>query len=250
VSFFALLIAAACSKDPPAPPQMPPAPAPGSLADPSQPSAATTAPAPAAATTAAATTPSAPAVPAVPAAAVVHEPEPAKAVEHEEHEKLAAAKPSENAKTEPEAHATKEKESASAKEPRAADKPEPPAPEPAEEAPKVIVPHTAHIHADVPKGLQHWLNADTRMQPWLNKVMPVIDGCYTQARKRMPKAAGTATLRITMHENARPDIDIESVPPELGGMVACATAKLIRTRSPLFAGKEGDAYTVHVHFEK
>ena len=74
------------------------------------------------------------------------------------------------------------------------------------------MPHTDHVHIDVPKGLQHWLDADTRMQPWVNKVVSVADGCYERGAQGQPKAAGVDPVKITMHENERPDADVGSVP--------------------------------------
>jgi hypothetical protein len=87
------------------------------------------------------------------------------------------------------------------------------------------------------------------MQPWLAKVMKVIDDCYAGVRANDPHAAGTITFRVTMHENARPDPDIQSLPGPLSGVVACATGQLMRTHMPLFTGSEGEHYVVHVKFD-
>jgi hypothetical protein len=126
---------------------------------------------------------------------------------------------------------------------------EPPPPAPPKPATRVSIPNTEHVRVEVPAGLQAWLDKDTRMQPWLAKVMKVIDGCYAGVRADNPNAAGTITFRVTMHENARPDPDIQSLPGQLSGVVACATGQLMRTRMPLFTGTEGESYVVRVKFE-
>jgi hypothetical protein len=236
---------------------MPPAPAPGALADPAQQAQPT--PAPATATPV-------PAAPA-PAAPVVHEAATVKPVAHVEEAKPAAAEikakesaaasaktePKESAKTAaatPEPKAAPTAAATKPAEPAASSKTAPPAPEPANATGKVTVPHTDHVHLDVPKGLQHWLDADTRMQPWVNKVVSVADACYERERKENPKAAGVIPVKIKMHENERPDADVGSVPSSLGAVIACATTKLMGSRPPLFTGKEGDSYTVKIHFDK
>jgi len=104
------------------------------------------------------------------------------------------------------------------------------------------------MRVEVPPGLQRWLDADTRMQPWLNKVIPVIDNCYGNVLKADAGASGTITFRVTMHKDARPDPDIQSLPGQLSGVVACATGQLMRARMPLFTGTEGESYTVRVKF--
>lgn len=273
VMFAVLACAAACNSEPPAPAQMPPPPAPGALADPAQQAQPTPAPAVPA-------VPAAPAATAVPAAPT--EPAPAPAVHEaatvkpvarveEEKEKPAIEPSKPNAKVEPKESAKiaagepepKKSGTASTKpaEPTASSKsapppppaeahPNAPAPEPAKATGKVTVPKTDHVHIDVPKGLQHWLDADTRMQPWVNKVVSVADGCYERERKDNPKAAGVIPIKITMHENERPDADIGSVPSSLGAVIACGTTKLMGSRPPLFTGKEGESYTVKIHFDK
>lgn len=268
VMFAVLACALACNSEPPAPAQMPPAPAPGALADPAQQAQ------PAPATPAATAVPAAPSEPAP--APAVHEPaavKPVARVEEEKHE-VEPSKPSakleakesakESAKIaagEPEpkksgAASTKPAEpTASAKSappaPAKEAPPPAPAPEPAKAATgKVTVPKTDHVHIDVPKGLQHWLDADTRMQPWVNKVVSVADACYERERKDNPKAAGVIPIKITMHENERPDADVGSVPSSLGAVIACGTTKLMGSRPPLFTGKEGESYTVKIHFDK
>jgi hypothetical protein len=124
-----------------------------------------------------------------------------------------------------------------------------PAPAAAKPATRVSVPNTEHVRVEVPAGLQAWLDKDTRMQPWLAKVMKVIDDCYAGVRADSPSAAGTIVFRVTMHENARPDPDIQALPGPLSGVVACATGQLMRTRMPLFTGSEGEQYVVRVKFE-
>jgi hypothetical protein len=124
--------------------------------------------------------------------------------------------------------------------------PEPPPPAaPVKAATKLIVPTTDRVKIDVPAGLQRWLDADLRMQPWLNRAVKVIDGCHASST---PNAEGTITFQLTMHMNSRPDADIKSLPAKLSGVVACATGQLMRNRMPLFTGTEGESYTVKVHF--
>jgi len=133
---------------------------------------------------------------------------------------------------------------------------EPPEPQPREAVPpvsppaikRVVVPSTAYVRVEVPAGLQRWLDADPRMQPWLSKVIPVIDRCYAGVRSRNPGASGTISFRVTMHRNARPSPDIESLPGQLSGVVTCATGQLLRTRMPLFTGNEGETHRVRVRF--
>lgn len=134
---------------------------------------------------------------------------------------------------------------------------EPPAPSantpPAATAPraptkKVVVPATDHVRIDVPRGLQALLDADPRMQPWVDKVIAVIDRCYGSERARSADAAGVVEIAVTMHLNARPDADVKSVPPQLGGVVACATPELMRARPPLFTGPEGERHTLRIRF--
>jgi hypothetical protein len=127
--------------------------------------------------------------------------------------------------------------------------PAPPAPA-AAEAPvkknKVTVPSTEHVKIDVPKGMQALLDADTRMQPWVEKVVAVADRCYQS--KGMGSSA-TIVVDVTMHKNARPDADVRSLPPTLAGVVACATGDLMRTKMPLFTGPEGERHTVKIRFK-
>lgn len=134
---------------------------------------------------------------------------------------------------------------------------EPVAPEPVKLAPvapppatKVVVPRTDHVHAEFPKGLQAWLDADSRMQPWVAEVMRVADRCYARERESNASAAGVIEVAVTMHQDARPDADILALPPELSGIVVCATGDLMRSGMPLFTGKEGDRYTVRIAFER
>jgi hypothetical protein len=110
---------------------------------------------------------------------------------------------------------------------------------------KVVVPRTANVHIDYPAGLQADLDADPRMQAWVDKVIAVIDGCHAKNRS----AKGTIATRITMHENDRPDADILSLPGALSSVVACATGSLMRIKMPLFTGREGTRYDVRIAFE-
>ena len=83
------------------------------------------------------------------------------------------------------------------------------------------------------------------MQAWLQKAMAVIDSCHAKNRD----AVGTVQGTLTMHESARPTFALESISPQLGGVVSCAAAQLVRIKMPLFTGREGARHTVHVNFE-
>ncbi len=115
---------------------------------------------------------------------------------------------------------------------------------------KVTIPDTANVKIEVPSGLQKALNADTRMQSWLNQVVKVIDSCYASERKSNASAEGTIVARVEMHENSRPDADIKTLPPALSGVVACSTGGLMRIKMPLFTGKEGETFTVNIRFTR
>jgi hypothetical protein len=120
-----------------------------------------------------------------------------------------------------------------------------PAPRPVATSKKVVVPRTTHVHVDYPAGLQADLDADPRMQSWVDKVIPIIDGCHSKDRG----AKGAIATRVTMHENDRPDADILSLPGQLSSVVACATGSLMRIKMPLFTGREGTRYDVRIVFE-
>ena len=108
------------------------------------------------------------------------------------------------------------------------------------------MPHTDHVSIDVPAGMQALLDDDDRMQPWVNKVIPVADRCYAS---KGGGANASIVVDVTMHENARPDADIRSLPPALAGVVACATGDLMRTKMPLFTGPEGQRHTLKIKFK-
>jgi hypothetical protein len=128
--------------------------------------------------------------------------------------------------------------------------PAPAAPAATKPASKTVVPHTDHLRFEIPAGLQAALDADPRMQPWANQAVKVIDDCYSAERKKNPAAAGVISVRLTMHDEARPDADIKSLPPALSGVVACATGSLMRIKMPLFTSHEGDHYNVNIDFTK
>lgn len=109
----------------------------------------------------------------------------------------------------------------------------------------VTVPRTAHVWAELPAGLQADLDADPRMQAWLDASIAVIDRCHAASRGAVGVIQGT----LTMHENERPDLALTSMPAALGMVVACATGPLTKSRMPLFTGKEGRQYVVRLHFE-
>jgi hypothetical protein len=95
------------------------------------------------------------------------------------------------------------------------------------------------------------LDADPRMQPWVTKVVAVVEQCYATERDRSADAAGVVEVVVTMHANARPDADIRSIPPSLGGAAACATSQLMRQkRMPLFTGPEGESHTLRIRFSR
>jgi hypothetical protein len=113
----------------------------------------------------------------------------------------------------------------------------------------VTVPQTDHVRVDVPSGLQHWLDEDDRMRPWLSKAINVADSCYAKVRADNPGASGEIAFVVTMHENARPSGKVSSVSSPISGIVMCATTRLLGVKMPLFTGKEGESYTVRVRFE-
>jgi hypothetical protein len=100
----------------------------------------------------------------------------------------------------------------------------------------------------VPDGLQQLLDGDTRMQPWVTKVMNVANQCYSKELASNPNAQGVISVRVTMHVNERPDAALASLPPQLAGIVPCASTALMRTRMPLFTGDEGAQYSVRMTF--
>lgn len=124
-----------------------------------------------------------------------------------------------------------------------------PAPPPPPKKVSVNVPQTDHVRVEVPSGLQHWLDEDDRMRPWLGKAMNVADSCYAKVRADNPGASGEIAFVVTMHENARPSGKVSSVSSPISGIVMCATTRLLGVKMPLFTGKEGESYTVRVRFE-
>ena len=110
----------------------------------------------------------------------------------------------------------------------------------------VTVPHTDHVKVDVPAGMQALLDADPRMQKWVDKVIAVADRCY---QSKGGGASATIVVDVTMHKDARPDADIRSLPPSLAGVVACGTGDLMRTKMPLFCGPEGEHHTLKIKFK-
>ena len=108
------------------------------------------------------------------------------------------------------------------------------------------MPSTDHVRIDIPKGMQALLDADTRMQPWVQKVVAVADRCY---KSNGFGTTATIVVDVTMHKNARPDADMRSLPPTLAGVVGCATGDLMRTKMPLFTGPEGERHTLKINFK-
>lgn len=86
------------------------------------------------------------------------------------------------------------------------------------------------------------------MANWVRRILPTLDGCYQQVRGNGGDAAGTIAVLVTMHENARPNAKVQSVPGHLSSLVPCATTKLWNQRPPLFTGPEGQRHTVRIHF--
>ena len=112
-------------------------------------------------------------------------------------------------------------------------------------APPVVVPSTPHLRAELPVGLQSDLDADPRMQGWLDQTFAIIDQCHASTGR----ARGTLEGALTMHESARPELSLSSMPPALAQLVACASGELLRTRMPLFTGREGTRYPVRLIFQ-
>jgi hypothetical protein len=172
----------------------------------------------------------------------------------------ATAKPSSTATAKPSSTATAKPSSATksgSDEPPAPEdepaSPAPAAPKPAEPEPKpkasVRVPSTKHVRVVHGSGMQALLDADSRMQPWVNNVMRVVGSCYDTLRAKSPKAAGSIVVTVTMHKNERPTPDIDSLPPQLSEIVACGTGQLMRgPRMPLFTGPEGQRHRLEIRF--
>jgi hypothetical protein len=112
----------------------------------------------------------------------------------------------------------------------------------------VTVPSTGRVHIDVPSAMQANLDADPRMQPWLNKVVSVVDTCFAKLQAQSADVHGTIEVTVTMRENERPDADIRSLPPQLSSLVSCATGALMRSKMPLFTGPEGQRHNVRLRF--
>jgi hypothetical protein len=123
------------------------------------------------------------------------------------------------------------------------------APPPPPAKASVVVPHTDHVRVEVPSGLQHWLDEDDRMKPWLGKAVNVADSCYSKVRADNPSASGVIAVKVSMHENARPSGGVSSISGDIKSIVMCATTKLLGIKMPLFTGNEGETYTVRIRFD-
>jgi hypothetical protein len=119
---------------------------------------------------------------------------------------------------------------------------------PAKAKGSVTVPSTDHVRIEFPSGLQADLDHDPRMQPWVNQVVSAIDKCYAPLRDA--GAAGVIEVGVVMHENERPSATPQKLPTALTPMLACATGSLMRTKMPLFTGKEGTRYTLKIRLSK
>jgi len=111
------------------------------------------------------------------------------------------------------------------------------------------MPSSAHVRIEAPKGLEADLAKDTRMKPWLQKSVAAATKCYEVEAKTTPKLTGTIEVGIVMHENDRPDAAIKKLPPQLSGVFACVSGAMMKSRMPLFVGKEGQKYTAKVVFK-
>lgn len=111
------------------------------------------------------------------------------------------------------------------------------------------MPSSAHVRIEAPKGLEADLAKDTRMTPWLQKSVGAATKCYEVEAKTTPKLAGAIEVGIVMHENDRPDAAIKKLPPQLSGVFACVSGAMMKSRMPLFVGKEGQKYTARVVFK-
>lgn len=96
--------------------------------------------------------------------------------------------------------------------------------------------------------MQALLDADSRMQPWVDNVLRVVERCYASELAKNSSAAGSIVVEVTMHKDDRPDVDIKSLPPQLSGLVPCGTGELMRSRMPLFTGPEGQRHTLALRF--
>jgi len=122
-------------------------------------------------------------------------------------------------------------------------------PAPAREAKgSVRVPQSEHVRIELPSGLQADLDHDPRMQPWVNKAVSAIERCYAPLRDA--GTSGVIEVRLVMHENERPSAEPGKLPTALTPMLACVTGDMMRTKMPLFTGKEGTRYTLKIRLAK
>jgi len=124
-----------------------------------------------------------------------------------------------------------------------------PIPEPAPAPSKSFsMPGSRHVRIDAPAGLLGDLGKDSRMQPWLSQGVAAATKCYEREAKTHPGLSGTIVVSIIMHENDRPDGSLQTLPSQLSGVFACLTASMMKSRMPLFTGKEGQKYIARVTF--
>lgn len=121
-------------------------------------------------------------------------------------------------------------------------------PEKSEAKPPFVAPTSKHVTLDLPAGLKDDLASDKRMKPWLDTAIGHATRCYEREAKSTPGLSGTVEVLIVMHENARPDASLKTLPSQLAGVFTCVSGAMMSVKMPLFTGKEGQRYTARAKF--
>jgi hypothetical protein len=130
--------------------------------------------------------------------------------------------------------------------PKAAEKPAPEKPAP--EKPVFVASSSKHVTLEMPAGLKEDLASDKRMKPWLDTAVAKATSCYQREAKSSPALSGVVEVSIIMHENARPDASLKSLPSQLAGVFTCVSGAMMGVKMPLFTGREGQRYSARVKF--
>lgn len=122
-------------------------------------------------------------------------------------------------------------------------------PEKAEaEKPVFVASSSKHVSLDLPAGLKSDLASDKRMKPWLDTAVGHATRCYEREAKSASGLSGVVEVLIVMHENARPDASLKTLPSQLAGVFTCVSGAMMGVKMPLFTGKEGQRYTARAKF--
>jgi hypothetical protein len=111
-----------------------------------------------------------------------------------------------------------------------------------------VSPTSKHVALDLPAGLKDDLASDKRMKPWLDTAVSHATRCYEREAKSNAGLSGTVEVLIVMHENARPDASLKTLPSQLAGVFTCVSGAMMSIKMPLFTGKEGQRYTARAKF--